>query len=333
MARRRRVHLSRSAEGRSRRLALAASLVGSLLAIAGCGQASHQTSTSAAPAKPTVRKVQLGGAPIGLLAYQGRLWVADAQSNRVLRVEPGSDRVSARVPVGRTPLRIVASGGSIWSTDFRAGTVSQVSPSTLRRVATVHVGPQPEGIVALGPDLWVVSQQGGYLARVVPGDARPSTRIHVGNQPRQVAAGGGQLWVSVFGDDSVAEVNPRSRRVLAHIKACGGPQGLAYSAGQLWVGCTNDGVLADIDPRTHRVVRRVAYDAADAVTSAGATLRVTSDDGPSTAILDPRTGKLSHNVKLSDALIGDANADVVATGGGVWVSSPDQGTVYRVPDS
>lgn len=303
-----------------------------LLALAGCGQASHHATSTASPkTNPAPRKIQTGGAPIGMLAYDGALWVADAQRNRLLRLAPGSGRVTGHVPVGRTPLRVVAFHGSIWSTDFRAGTISQVSPSTLRRVGTVRVGPQPEGIVAFGTDLWVVSQQGGYLARIAPGSARPPTHISVGNQPRQVTAGGGRLWVSVFGEDSVAEVDPRTQRVVAHIKACGGPQGLAYAAGQLWVGCTNDGELVDIDPQSRSVVRRIGYEAADAVTNTGSTLRVTSDQGPSTAVLDPHTGRLTHNAKLSDAFIGDANADVVAAGNGVWVSSPDEGTVYKVP--
>ncbi len=197
-------------------------------------------------------------------------------------------------------------------------------------MATVRVGPQPEGIVALGPTLWVVSQQGGYLARIAPGSSRPPTRIDVGSQPRQVTAGGGRLWVSVFDDDSVAEVDPRTHRVLAHIKACGGPQGLAYAAGQLWVGCTNDGELVDIDPQSRKVVKHVTYEAADAVTNAGATLRVTSDQGPSTATLDPKTGRLTDNVKLSDVFIGDANADVVKAGSRIWVSSPDERTLYEL---
>jgi hypothetical protein len=146
-----------------------------------------------------------------------------------------------------------------------------------------------------------------------------------------LTAGAGELWVSVFGDNAVVEVDPRTRRVVARIRACQGPQGLAYSRGQLWVGCTDGSELVDIDPESRKVVRRVRYDAADAVTPAGTALRVTSDDGPSTGVLDPRTGELSHKVRLSDAFIGDANADVVAVGGAVWVSSPDEGTVYRVP--
>jgi DNA-binding beta-propeller fold protein YncE len=302
-----------------------------LLAVTGCGSSASHTSTAAKPRPAAVRKLVLGGAPIGLLAYGGQLWVADAQGNRLLRVAPASGRVTGQVAVGRTPLRIVAFRGSLWSTDFRAGTVSQVSPTGLRRLATIHVGPQPEGIVAFGPELWIVSQQSGELVRVVPGDSRPASRIPVGDQPRQVTAGGGFLWVSVFGDNEVAEVNPRTRRLVARIQACVGPQGIAYAAGRIWVACTNDGVFAAIDRATRRVVRRIAYNAADAVTDTGSELHVTSDSGPSTAVLDPQTGGLTHNVKLSDAFIGDANADVVSAGGAIWVSSPDESAVYRVP--
>ena len=167
----------------------------------------------------------------------------------------------------------------------------------------------------------------------MPGKSGPANRVAVGDQPRQVTAGGGFLWVSVFGDNTVAEVDPRTRRVVARIQACVGPQGLAYAAGRIWVGCTNDGVLAEIDPATRRVVRRTAYNAADAVTNTGSGVRVTSDSGPSTAVLDPRTGALSHKVQLSGGFIGDANADVVSAGGAIWVSSPDEGVVYRLPTS
>jgi streptogramin lyase len=185
--------------------------------------------------------------------------------------------------------------------------------------------------VPFGGAVWVVSQQAGYVARLVPGNPRPTDRVSVGHQPRQITAGGGRLWVSVFGDNSVVEVDPRARRVLARIPACQGPQGLAYAAGRLWVGCTNGNQLAAIDPASRRVVRRVHYAAADAVTRTGAFLLITSDNGPALARLDPRTGMLADQVRLSDIFIGDANADVVAAGTGYWVSSPDEGTVYRVP--
>ena len=53
--------------------------------------------------------------------------------------------------------------------------------------------------------------------------------------------------------------------------------------------------------------------------------------GPAAGRLDPRTAALSRQVRLSDIFIGDANADVVAVGSGIWVSSPDEGAIYRIP--
>ena len=47
-------------------------------------------------------------------------------------------------------------------------------------------------------------------------------------------------------------------------------------------------------------------------------------------MLDPHTGRLTDNVKLSDVFIGDANADVVAAGNTSWVSSPDEGALYAL---
>jgi DNA-binding beta-propeller fold protein YncE len=155
-------------------------------------------------------------------------------------------------------------------------------------------------------------------------------RVRVGHQPRQVAVAGADLWVSVFGDNAVAQVDPNTGRLIARVRVCDGPQGLAYSSGQVWVGCTNSGQLADVDARTAKVVRRVPYPAADAVTPDGSKLLVTSDNGPSTAVLDPIMGALSQKVRLSDGYISDANADVTADGGAIWVSSPDEGQLYRI---
>lgn len=229
-------------------------------------------------------------------------------------------------------MRLAGLKGRIWSTNWGDGTVSVVSPSPPRRAGTIHVDPEPEGIVALGNDLWVVSERNGSLARIAPSARRPTQRIYVGHQPRQVTTAGDHLWVSVFGDDSVVEVDPGTRHVIARVRACAGPQGLAYAAGQLWVGCTTSGELVDVDPRSRKVVRRISYEAADAVTRAGSLLRVTSDNGPSTGVLDPATAKLSRTVHLSDAFISDANSDVVAADGAIWVSSPDEGTVYRISE-
>lgn len=299
-----------------------------VISVSACGGPHRSVSASAVP-KTVVHRLAVGGAPVGLLAYGGSLWVANAETDRVLRMNERTGAVVARVQVGHIPLRLAGVAGRVVSTNWGNGTVSVISSPGATRVSTVPLASQPEGIALLGSSLWLVSERTGDVVEASEAGHFRS-RIHVGREPRQVTVVGSDLWVSVYADDAVAEVNPRSGRVATRVKVCAGPQGLASAAGQLWVACTTSGELVDVDPRTHTVVRRVPYQAADAVRAAGSSLLVTSDAGPSTALLDPVNGALSDRMRLSDGFIGDANADVTAAGGAVWVSSPDEGAVYRI---
>jgi YVTN family beta-propeller protein len=294
----------------------------------GCG-GHHRLSRTRAAGKTVVHRLAVGGAPVGLLAYGGSVWVANAQTDQVFRLDEHTGAVIARVRVGHTPLRLAGVAGRVFATNWGNRTMSVISTTGAGRAATVPVAPQPEGITPFGPSLWLVSESTGDLVRVSD-SGHPLSRVHVGRQPRQVTVAGSDLWVSVFADDAVAEVNPQTGRLVARVKTCAGPQGLASASGQLWVACTTTGELIDIDPRSRTVVRRVPYQAADAVSVAGSSLLVTSDAGPAMAVLDPRTGTLSDRKRLSNGFIADANADVVAAGGSVWVSSPDEGVVYRI---
>ena len=302
-------------------------LAACLAAASGCG-GQHRPARPPAT-KPAVDRLAVGGAPVGLLAYRGSVWVANARTDRVMRIDERTGAVLARVRVGHIPLRLAGVAGRVFATNWGGRTMTVISTAGASHATTVAVAPQPEGITPLGSSLWLVSERTGDLVEV-SANGHALSRVHVGHQPRQVTPAGSDLWVSVFGDDAVAEVNPRTGRVVARLKACGGPQGLASASGQLWVACTTAGELVDVDPRSHDIVRRVSYQAADAVRAAGSSLLVTSDAGPATAVLDPRNGTLSDRMRLSSGYIADANADVVAAGGSVWVSSPDEGVVYRI---
>jgi len=301
---------------------------GCLVTLSGCG-GQRPLATAASAGKTVVHRLLVGGAPVGLLAYRGSLWVANAQTDQVMRIDDRSGAVIARVRVGHIPLRLAGAAGRVFSTNWGGGTLSMISTGRPARSWTVPTASQPEGIARLGSSLWLVSERSGELVQVSE-SGRPVSRVRVGREPRQVTVAGSDLWVSVFADDLVAEVNPRTRQVVSRVRACAGPQGLASASGRLWVACTTGGELAEIDLHSRRVVRRVPYQAADAVTVTGSSLLVTSDAGPSTAVLDPRHGTLSDRIRLSNGFIADANADVTETGGAVWVSSPDEGAIYRI---
>jgi hypothetical protein len=61
----------------------------------------------------------------------------------------------------------------------------------------------------------------------------------------------------------------------------------------------------------------------------GGRILVGLDDGPSLVTLDPRTGALSGRVRFGHGFVDDANVDVTRARGVSWVSSFDEGIVYR----
>ena len=54
--------------------------------------------------------------PVGIAAADGAVWVAASTAGLVDRIDPGSNRVVARVPVHGSPHGVAAAGSDAWVT-------------------------------------------------------------------------------------------------------------------------------------------------------------------------------------------------------------------------
>jgi YVTN family beta-propeller protein len=84
----------------------------------------------------------------------GSIWVIDALSDRVWRIDPNLNSVSGTTSVGNQPSGIAVGAGSVWISSAD-GTVSRIDPSKNRVIATVTVGGTPAGIAFGGGRIWV----------------------------------------------------------------------------------------------------------------------------------------------------------------------------------
>jgi YVTN family beta-propeller protein len=121
-----------------------------------------------------------------LAAGAGALWVASGMDNTVLRVDPVSGRVVARIPVptaspSEGPFRIAAADGAVWVT----GASTEPRPGDPLR-------------------LWRVDAAGNRFA----GSLRVGT-VDVRHVGLDVAAGPGAVWVAVGDSGSVLRIRPR----------------------------------------------------------------------------------------------------------------------------
>ena len=120
--------------------------------------------------------IRLEGGSAGIAAGASAVWVANPLDDTVSRVDPATNRVTARIGVGDTPLSIAYGDGSVWVTTARRN-VSRIDPRTNTVVTTIEIGPIPTtsrlARAACGSRCRRMSvhtdPQGRYGARGLPG--------------------------------------------------------------------------------------------------------------------------------------------------------------------
>jgi serine/threonine-protein kinase len=155
------------------------------------------------------RDIAPHAAPLRLAVGAGGLWVSNATTNSVSRIDLGSAAPSAPIPAGRGPAGITVARGFVWVADSRSGSVAKLDPAVRAVVGTVEVGGSPGGIDA-GPSLlWVASAPDDSVTRVDLTSGEPEgSPISVGPEPGAVAVGGEAVWVANNGDGTISRIEP-----------------------------------------------------------------------------------------------------------------------------
>jgi serine/threonine-protein kinase len=148
-------------------------------------------------------------APLRLAVGAGGLWVSNATTNSVSRIDLGSGQPSPSIPAGRGPAGITVARGFVWVADSRSGSVAKLDPAVRAVVGTVEVGGTPGGLDA-GPSLlWVASAPDDTVTRVDLASGEPEgAPISVGPEPGAVAVGGEAVWVANNGDGTISRIEP-----------------------------------------------------------------------------------------------------------------------------
>jgi YVTN family beta-propeller protein len=139
-------------------------------------------------ARPEGKPIPLGPAPSGIALARGSIWVADALTNAVKRIDATTGRKAAVIHVGRQPNGVAYGAGSIWVANTDDGTVSRIDPASNEVVTTVRTGAIPFGIASGHGLIWVTNLGDGTLSRIDPIFNRPAgAPIYLGGEPLAVA--------------------------------------------------------------------------------------------------------------------------------------------------
>jgi hypothetical protein len=221
---------------------------------------------------PIVATIPTGGFSSAMAAGAGALWVVG--SDEVIRIDPATDTVAARVPVratGSGPAAVAVGAGAVWVPVAVPGALLGIDPDHDKVTARIPLGGPlrgPMSVAATRDTVWVACRgdadagaptPGGRLLRVDPVRKRVVEDIALPAAPVAVAADSSAAWVATAGGQ-VLMVSQKRNRIAATIDA-GGPPGfsqtIAVGTGGVWLADPFDEQVVRIDPETRRVMARI----------------------------------------------------------------------------
>jgi streptogramin lyase len=299
--------------------------------------------TVAPPPQPSTPKilssVQIGGQPRDALLAAGSLWIADYEG-RVVRLDPATRRVRARIGVGGTPMAIAADGDGIWvlsnesSPGAERSRLTRLDARTGRVLADFLVrGYSGDTLAAGAGGLWLFPDiHAGGLVRL---DLRSHERT--ASVPKLegsgLAATDRSVWTRQL--DVVIEIDARGR-VVNRVRGISPTLGLTSQrtllpdADGAWVVGQSGGLLYRIEGG--RVVRRVSVGAtAGVIAGTRSAVWVSASPGVGRYELvrvDPDDGKVTGRLRLGSHV----PQSIVPVGKDLWVVSSGGEAIRISPD-
>jgi YVTN family beta-propeller protein len=267
---------------------------------------------------------------------------APGQGGRLLRIDPGSNRVLSSVVVGDGAAAVAAGSGRVWVASYRDGTLWLINPTTgavtkvpaLGRPYALSVHEGHTYVAALGP-----AQFGGNVAQF---DA--VTGGHTGGLDVfacSLAGGAYGVWIAGCPNVQKLDVDGGDVRIgatvaipLAEQLSAGNFRealtSMAQDNGAIWVvGDAADQRLWRIDPKRSRIVAtlQLGFPPAAITTGYGA-VWVTDQLGDRVVKIDSTTNRIVDTIP-----VGRGASGVAVGAGSVWVADAIDHSLTRIDPS
>jgi YVTN family beta-propeller protein len=279
-----------------------------------------------------VAQPHTGASPAQVVAGRNAVWVTNADSGSVTRIDRATRQVSDTIPVGGTPAGIALAAGAAWVADTAHGVVAQISAGTDTVVQRIPVGTDPTAVAVAGGSVWVANSGERSITRIDPVNGDAGRPIHIGAPPTDLAGGAGALWVTSARSRTLSRVDPRTGAVERVTGVGGGASGVAVADGAVWVANELDGTVSRVDPETGRVVAAIPVgDGPRAIAPAARGVWVTEQFGGTVARIDARKDRVVDRLT-----VGNRPTGLAAVDGALWVGvrasdAAHRGGTLRIP--
>jgi hypothetical protein len=190
-----------------------------------------------------------------LVAAFDSLWVACRGKGQVLRLDPETGEVHARIPT-RGVVSLAADDQSVWAVYRELGTVYRIYPSTDRVTSTVKLLRDTPYIWSQAGSVWV-GVPGNVVGRIAPARNELIETIDIGDGVSDMVATEDGLLAICHRDSTLWRIDPeRGEATLLGEVPGDTPERLALWGDTLWAA--GRGVdLMQLDPATAKAKRTI----------------------------------------------------------------------------
>ena len=266
-------------------------------------------------------------------AFTGGPDAVVVEANSVAVVDPKTGDVEADVPIGGRPVAIAVGAGAVWVANADDQTIVRIDPQSRKVVKTIGgLGTNVSDVAVGFGGVWVAGGNDGTLTRIDPSVNAPGEPIDVGTDtglvPQAVflvATGGGSVWVTR--GNALLRINPDDSQVTKAVTVRR-PQGLGVGAGSVWVTQLNEHLLrfepTSVKPTGDQDMSSSVF---SPVVRDGSLWLISYGESPQILRVDPST--LSETAAIPFT-VDRYPFDLASSADAVWTVSPPDGSLWRI---
>jgi DNA-binding SARP family transcriptional activator/DNA-binding beta-propeller fold protein YncE len=143
--------------------------------------------------------VELAGHAVAALAPGFDAMWAVTTDNRLLRIDPETNRVIEDHPTGGRPLDVAVGGNAVWVASWSDDVVVRWDPIAHSEIS-IAVGDGPVAVAFGFGSVWIACSGDGTIWRIDPASREVVADWKLGASPEDIAAGAGAVWAAVYSE-------------------------------------------------------------------------------------------------------------------------------------
>lgn len=276
-------------------------------------------------ANTTNNSFAVGNKPIGLAFDGASMWVANLNSDNVMKLKASDGSMLGTFSVGSLPAGIAFDGANVWVANYGSGTVSKLQANDGTLVGTYAVGANPFELAFDGANVWVANSGSGNITKLRANDGAQLGTFNLGGNPQTVAIDGTSIWVTNHSGNNVWKLRPSDGAVLASYTVGSHPYGIAFDGNNMWV----------VNEDSNNVMKlRISDGAVLGTYSVGNVPRSIAFDGVNMWVSNAYSGdvtklRASDGAVLGTFAVGSFPEKVAFDGANMWIANGGSNNVIK----